>query len=102
MVTLRIVWEASMPTYEYRCNNCGRELEAFHKISDPPLRECPDCHQPTLERLISGGAFVLKGSGWGKDNYTKSKAADKSEGQSADRLQKAIDGSKKKTSSEAA
>ncbi|MEC8437992.1 MAG: zinc ribbon domain-containing protein, partial [Pseudomonadota bacterium] len=26
-----------MPIYEYRCENCGHELEAVQKISDSPL-----------------------------------------------------------------
>jgi len=30
-----------MPIYEYRCENCGHELEAIQKISEPPLVDCP-------------------------------------------------------------
>jgi putative FmdB family regulatory protein len=86
-----------MPTYEYRCNACGHELEEFQSIKDAPLRECPACHKPELERLISGGNFVLKGSGWYKDAYSKNpNKAERTENQRADRLQKAIDEDKKK------
>ena len=39
-------------------------MEAFQKISDKPLRKCPECRKLQLTKLISAGAFVLKGSGW--------------------------------------
>ena len=53
-----------MPIYEYRCNECGHELETLQKISDPPLVECPECHRPALQKLVSAAAFHLKGTGW--------------------------------------
>lgn len=53
-----------MPTYEYLCKACGRTQEIFQKITAEPLKECPECHKPELTRLISGGNFQLKGSGW--------------------------------------
>lgn len=53
-----------MPFYEYRCENCGHELEAMQKVSDAPLRDCPECGQPTLVKLISAAGFQLKGGGW--------------------------------------
>jgi putative FmdB family regulatory protein len=83
----------AMPTYEYRCNGCGHELEAFQKISEPALRECPACGKPELERLISASAFQLKGGGWHKDGY--SVKSTRTEKQVTDRLQKAINDSKK-------
>jgi len=48
-----------MPTYEYECAVCGRALEAFHSMSAEPLTECPECHKPTLVKLISCGAAVI-------------------------------------------
>jgi putative FmdB family regulatory protein len=62
-----------MPTYEYRCQSCAHELEAFQSIKDAPLTECPACRQPRLERLISATSFQLKGGGWYKDLYSSSK-----------------------------
>jgi putative FmdB family regulatory protein len=53
-----------MPTYEYRCRDCGREFEIFQRMSDQPGAPCPDC-ECRAERLISGGAgFVFKGDGF--------------------------------------
>ncbi len=56
-----------MPTYEYSCPKCGT-FEAFQKITENALAECPTCHSP-VERLISGSAFHLKGTGWYKTDY---------------------------------
>jgi putative FmdB family regulatory protein len=53
-----------MPIYEYRCANCGHELEALQKLSDAPLRACPACGKETLTKLVSAAGFQLKGSGW--------------------------------------
>jgi len=78
-----------MPTYEYRCNNCGHELEAFQKITEAALTLCPQCSQDKLERLISGGNFVLKGGGWASDNYGTPKRPPKTDGQQADKMDKA-------------
>ncbi|HEY2748284.1 MAG TPA: zinc ribbon domain-containing protein [Polyangia bacterium] len=62
-----------MPTYEYRCQACSHELEAFQSIKDAPLTHCPACSAPRLERLISSTSFQLKGGGWYKDLYSSSK-----------------------------
>ena len=62
-----------MPTYEYRCQECAHELEAFQSIKDAPLANCPACGKPRLQRLISATSFQLKGGGWYKDLYSSSK-----------------------------
>jgi putative FmdB family regulatory protein len=53
-----------MPIYEYRCNKCGKEHEVLQKASEPPLRKCPACGKPALQKLLSAAGFQLKGSGW--------------------------------------
>ncbi|MEH6822510.1 MAG: zinc ribbon domain-containing protein [Motiliproteus sp.] len=60
-----------MPIYEYRCGECGHQLEALQKMSEQPLLDCPVCAKPALDKLISAAAFHLTGSGWYK---TDSKA----------------------------
>jgi len=60
-----------MPTYEYECGKCHEHFERTHKISDPPVKECPKpkC-KGEVKRLIAGAStFVLKGGGWYKDGY---------------------------------
>ena len=64
-----------MPTYQYRCKNCGNELEIVQKMSDNSLTRCPKCEEETFERVISAeGGFVLKGSGFYKTDYKPTSA----------------------------
>lgn len=58
-----------MPIYEYQCGACGHHLEALQKIIDPPLKKCPDCGKPRLQRLLSAPMFLLKGSGWYETDF---------------------------------
>lgn len=69
-----------MPIYEYQCRSCGHQMEAFQKVSEAALTECPECHQGTLNKLISAAGFQLKGSGWYMTDYrNKEKTTDKTE-----------------------
>ena len=64
-----------MPTYQYRCVDCGSELETVQKFSDPSLTECPEC-DGTLRKVYSAVGVVFKGSGfYATDNRTKGKSA---------------------------
>jgi putative FmdB family regulatory protein len=58
-----------MPFYEYQCKNCGHELEAMQKVSDSPLKKCPDCGKQQLQRLMSAPVFRLKGGGWYETDF---------------------------------
>lgn len=61
-----------MPTYEYRCAACGHEFERFQKMSDPPVRICPECGKRKAERRISsGGGLLFKGPGFYATDYRK-------------------------------
>jgi len=54
-----------MPTYEYKCDYCNYELEAFQSIAAKPLKKCPECGKATLKRLLGTGAgLIFKGSGF--------------------------------------
>lgn len=53
-----------MPIYEYQCRLCQHSLDTLQKMSDAPLLDCPECHQPGLERMVSAAGFQLKGQGW--------------------------------------
>lgn len=53
-----------MPTYDYRCQECGYEFEEFQMMKDVPLSVCPRC-EGELKRIIGGGIGVIfKGSGF--------------------------------------
>ena len=58
-----------MPIYEYRCAACGHHLEALQKMSESPLRKCPECGKSQLRRLVSASRFRLKGSGWYETDF---------------------------------
>ena len=62
-----------MPIYEYQCEKCGHHLEALQKISDKPLRECPECGKHSLARLVSAPMFRLAGSGWYETDFKSDK-----------------------------
>jgi len=58
-----------MPIYEYECAACGHRLEALQKVSDKPLRKCPECGKPKLHKLMSAPSFRLKGGGWYETDF---------------------------------
>jgi putative FmdB family regulatory protein len=67
-----------MPTYEYKCNNCGHKFEKFHSITAAPIRKCPLCGKNAVERLISaGGGLIFKGSGFYITDYRDAAYQDK-------------------------
>jgi len=81
-----------MPIYEYECKKCGHHMEALQRMSDDPLKDCPECNAPELKKLISAAGFRLSGSGWyetdfksgSKKNLTsKDSGAKKSDSKSA-------------------
>ena len=76
-----------MPTYEYACRNCGHELEVFQRMSEEPLRDCPQCEQASLKRKIGLGAgIIFKGGGFYETDFKDRKGApagEKGEGSSS-------------------
>jgi len=63
-----------MPIYEYECEKCGRIIENWQKINDPPLTTCKYCGG-RLHKLISMSTFHLKGTGWYVTDYGGRKQA---------------------------
>ncbi|MEC7582843.1 MAG: zinc ribbon domain-containing protein [Planctomycetota bacterium] len=63
-----------MPTYDYACSDCGHRFEKFHSMTAEPLRQCPECKNDSLERLIGPGAgIIFKGSGFYETDYKGSR-----------------------------
>src|SRR5436190_13515249 len=66
-----------MPTYEYSCQKCGQNFEAFQSMRDEAFRECPKdlCRLPKwghgkVKRLLGTGAgLIFKGSGFYTTDY---------------------------------
>src|SRR5665213_4006716 len=72
-----------MPTYEYKCNNCGHRFEKFHSILAAPIKKCPECGKNAVERLISAGAgLIFKGSGFYITDYRDSAYKDQAKAES--------------------
>lgn len=62
-----------MPTYEYRCGQCGHEFEEIQKITAHPFTQCPVCHRKALTRMIGAGAgLIFKGEGFYITDYKRS------------------------------
>ena len=66
--------ESTMPIYQYKCTDCGHQLEALQKMSDPRLTDCPACQKPNLRKQLTAAAFKLKGSGWYETDFKNSGA----------------------------
>jgi putative FmdB family regulatory protein len=50
-----------MPTYGYKCKDCGHTFEKFCSIANrgKPLGEpCPECNKITVEQQIGGAGVV--------------------------------------------
>src|SRR5213596_2795881 len=66
-----------MPTYEYACEKCRENFDAFQSMRDEPFRECPKelCRLPKwghgkVKRLLGTGAgLIFKGSGFYTTDY---------------------------------
>lgn len=58
-----------MPTYEYYCETCGKVTEeVLPKIMNKTFTECKYCFG-VAKKIMSVSSFVLKGTGWARDNY---------------------------------
>ena len=74
-----------MPTYEYRCKNCGHEFDVVQSFSDDSLTECPSCHEATLKKVFGNVGITFKGSGFYKTDsrsagtFGSARDADKSD-----------------------
>jgi putative FmdB family regulatory protein len=87
-----------MPFYEYQCKACGAEVEVLQKITDAPLKKCPECGKNQLAKLVSAPVFRLKGGGWyetdfktDKDNKRNLVDTDKGEPKSEDKKETKAD-----------
>jgi putative FmdB family regulatory protein len=70
-----------MPIYEYKCGACGFQKEFLQRLSDAPLKDCPECGKAALSKMVTAAGFQLKGSGWYATDFktAQTKPADKSD-----------------------
>ncbi|MGH2691454.1 MAG: FmdB family zinc ribbon protein [Actinomycetota bacterium] len=86
-----------MPTYEYRCSDCGFLFETFQRIDEEPLTVCERCGG-RLRKVFHPAGIVFRGSGfYATDSRSKSKAGSN---ESADRKAEKAEKSEKKETKE--
>jgi len=77
-----------MPTYDYECDACGHTWELFQRITEDPVKACPECKKKKARRLFgTGAAIMFKGSGFYETDYRSDsykKGADKAKESSSD------------------
>jgi putative FmdB family regulatory protein len=92
-----------MPTYDYSCQKCGKNFEAFQSMRDEPFRECPKelCRMKKwghgkVKRLLGTGAgLIFKGSGFYSTDYRSAsykEAAKKESGAGSEKAAPAKEG----------
>ena len=87
-----------MPTYQYRCTECGEDLEVVQKFSDEPLTVCPAC-QGALRKVFSPVGIVFKGSGFYRNDSRKGAGSGSGSGDGAKKDDKEPAGAKSSDSS---
>jgi putative FmdB family regulatory protein len=60
-----------MPTYEYRCKDCGEHLEVVQSFRDDPLTDCPRC-SGRLKKVFQPVGIAFKGTGFYKNDSRSS------------------------------
>ncbi|MFF8817154.1 MULTISPECIES: FmdB family zinc ribbon protein [Leucobacter] len=52
-----------MPTYAYRCADCGHSFDIYQSFSDSTLTECPECGGD-LRKVFGSLGVTFNGSGF--------------------------------------
>ncbi len=52
-----------MPVYEYECDACGVRFERVQRITEDPLKTCPEC-SGHVHRVLQPVGIIFKGSGF--------------------------------------
>ena len=68
-----------MPTYQYRCTECGHAFEEFQSFTDDALTVCSMCGG-RLRKVFNAVGVVFKGSGFYRND---SRSASSSSGDSS-------------------
>ncbi len=67
-----------MPTYDYKCDECGSEFEKFQSMTEKPIKKCPKCGGKVQRLIGTGAGVVFKGSGFYETDYKKSSVSSSS------------------------
>ncbi|BAK37610.1 hypothetical protein MLP_45960 [Microlunatus phosphovorus NM-1] len=88
-----------MPTYQYRCSDCGNELEAVQKFTDAALTDCPTC-DGSLRKVFNAVGVVFKGSGFYRTDSRADQKKKSGSGASKSDSSKSDSGEKKTSTTE--
>ena len=64
-----------MPTYEYRCRDCGHDLEVQQSFTEDSLTICPACGG-SLRKLFGNVGISFKGTGFYKNDHGSRSSTD--------------------------
>jgi putative FmdB family regulatory protein len=85
-----------MPTYEYRCRNCGHTFDVIQAMSEETLTVCPVCGGE-LRKVFAPPAISFKGSGfYATDHGKKSKSGGEKTGEKPAASSESSDGASAK------
>jgi len=73
-----------MPTYDFKCDNCGYRFELFLKITHEGDCMCPSCGGKARRVISAGGGILFKGSGFYATDYRKAEYKKESKKESED------------------
>jgi len=71
-----------MPTYSYRCTECGTAFDIKQAFTDDALTECPTC-SGRLRKLFNTVGVTFNGSGFYRTDSRAAPASDSSTGSSS-------------------
>jgi putative FmdB family regulatory protein len=72
-----------VPTYVYECKVCGHQFETFQKMTDEPVKECPQC-RGEVARVLCPVGIIFKGSDFHVNDYPTSAPDDSKKPESPD------------------
>lgn len=67
-----------MPTYDYKCPDCGNVFEEFQSIKSEPIAKCPNCGHVAKRMISAGTGLIFKGSGFYITDYKNGKGSSSS------------------------
>ena len=59
-----------MPTYEYKCEKCGKHFDVMKPMADCNKEEkCSKCKVVAIKLISSGYGIIFKGTGFYQTDY---------------------------------
>ena len=58
-----------MPTYDYKCKQCGYQFELFQTMTADPVKVCPKCKGEVVRLIGPGAGPIFKGNGFYQTDY---------------------------------